>query len=83
MQLGFLRSERPPEVRSYLPSFRLGKWVSRSAERASGLCPETPPTFWKKLDQKLYSSLRCALFHRFYNQTIVTVFHRDGEADFF
>ena len=32
---------------------------------------------------ELYLSLRCALFHRFYNRTIVTVFHRDGEADFF
>ena len=42
MQLGFLRSERPLEVRSYLPNFRLGKWVSRSAERASGLCPDDP-----------------------------------------
>ena len=58
MQLGSLRLKRPPDVSSCLPRFGLGKRCFVVCERRLRVCPKTPPTFSKKVGQRLYSSLR-------------------------
>lgn len=62
MQLGFLRLNSPPDCLAYLPSPNVGKRISSSADDESGLYPDNPQVFWKKLDQRLCLSLRYVYF---------------------